>query len=176
MYIQVKLGKLEMKKNSSPLDLNGTGYCASFNFRRTARAVTRLYDMALQESGIRSTQFAILVGIAKSQPVSIGALADVLVIDSTTLTRSLRLLQKEGLVAISKRAAMRQRFLTVTAKGERTLARSLPAWRAAHERFVATIGSEYWDEMRSELERLAHVAVDLEKPEREIRALAPATP
>jgi DNA-binding MarR family transcriptional regulator len=120
-----------MKKISSPLDLNGTGYCASFNFRKTARAVTRLYDAALQESGIRSTQFAILVGIAKNQPVSIGRLGDLLVIDSTTLTRSLRLLQKEGFIAISNRAAMRQRFLTVTAKGERVLARSLPAWRKA---------------------------------------------
>jgi DNA-binding MarR family transcriptional regulator len=172
MYIQVKLGTLEMKKNSSPLDLNGTGYCASFNFRRTARAVTRLYDTALQESGIRSTQFTILVGIAKNQPVSVGALADVLVIDSTTLTRSLRLLQKEGLVAISKRAAMRQRFLSITAGGERTLARSLPAWRAAHERFVATIGSEYWVELRRELEQLAHVAVELQKPEKETPARA----
>jgi len=68
-----------------------------------------------------------LVGIAKNQPVSIGRLGDLLVIDSTTLTRSLRLLQKEGFIAISNRAAMRQRFLTVTAKGERALARSLPA-------------------------------------------------
>jgi DNA-binding MarR family transcriptional regulator len=164
----------EMKKNSSPLDLNGTGYCASFNFRRTARAVTRLYDMALQESGIRSTQFAILVGIAKNQPVSMGALAEVLIIDSTTLTRSLRLLQKEGLVAISNRAAMRQRFLTITAKGKRTLARSLAAWRKTHEHFVATIGSEYWIELRSELERLARVAVALEKPQKDVSALMAA--
>jgi len=164
----------EMKKNASPLDLNGTGYCASFNFRRTARAVTRLYDMALQESGIRSTQFAILVGIAKNQPVCIGALADVLIIDSTTLTRSLRLLQKEGLVAVSNRAAMRQRFLTITAKGERTLARSLPAWRKTHEHFVATVGSEYWMELRNELERLARVVAGLEKPQRDVRALMPA--
>ena len=164
----------EMKKNSSQMDLSGTGYCASFNFRRTARAVTRLYDMALEESGIRSTQFAILVGIAKNQPVSIGALAAVLVIDSTTLTRSLRLLEKEGLVAISNRAAMRQRFLSITAKGEHILAHSLPAWRKAHERFVATIGSEYWAELRSELERLAHVAIDLEKPENETPAQTPA--
>lgn len=161
-----------MKKHLSKLDLSGTGYCASFNFRRTARAVTRLYDMALQESGIRSTQFAILVGIAKDQPISIGALAEVLVIDGTTLTRSLRLLKKEGLISISNRAARRQRFLTITAKGERTLVRILPAWRKAHERFVATIGSEYWGELRSELERLAHVAVDLEKPEKETPALA----
>jgi DNA-binding MarR family transcriptional regulator len=173
MYIQVKLEMPEMKKNPSPLDLNGTGYCASFNFRRTARAVTRLYDMALQESGIRSTQFAILVGIAKNQPVCIGALADVLVIDSTTLTRSLRLLQKEGLVAVSNRAAMRQRFLTITAKGERTLGHSLPAWRAAHAHFVATVGAEYWMELRNELERLAHVVGGLEKPRKDVRALMP---
>ena len=172
MYIHVKSQMPKMKKHCSTLDLDGTGYCASFNFRRTARAVTRLYDTALQESGIRSTQFAILVGVVKNQPVSIGALADVLVIDSTTLTRSLRLLEKEGLVTISNRAAMRQRFLTITAKGEHTLARSLPAWRTAHGRFVATMGSEYWIELRNELERLAHVAMDLEKQEIQTPALA----
>src|SRR3989441_4204622 len=102
---------LQMKKYFSSLDLSGTGYCGSFNFRRTARAVTQLYDLALQESGIRSTQFAILVGILKKQPVSISALAEVLTIDQTTLTRSLRLLKKEGLIAISDRSTMRQRFL-----------------------------------------------------------------
>jgi DNA-binding MarR family transcriptional regulator len=163
----------KMKKKAFPLDLNGTGYCASFNFRRTARAVTSLYDMALRGTGIRSTQFAILVGIAKNQPVCMRALAGVLVIDSTTLTRSLRLLQQEGLVAISDRAARRQRFLTITAKGKHTLARSLPAWRAAHERFVATIGSTYWVALRSELERLAQVAADLDKPVKEAPTLAP---
>ena len=164
-----------MKKTSSPLNLTGTGYCASLNFRRTARAVTRLYDIALQESGIRSTQFAILVGIAKKQPISIGALGDMLGIDSTTLTRSLRLLEEEGLIAISKRAEKRQRFLSVTAEGEQTLVRSVPVWRAAQERFVATIGPEYWVELRSELEKLAHVAVDLEKQKKNAPSLLPAS-
>src|SRR5438445_1890755 len=167
MHIHVKSELRKMKKNSS-LDLSGTGYCASFNFRKTARAVTSLFDTALQKSGIRSTQFAILVGIAKSQPVSIGALADLLVIDDTTLTRSLRLLQTEGFIAISNRAAMRQRFLTITAKGERVLARSLPAWRNAQERFLATIGSKYWLDLRNDLEKLVHVDVDLKKPQREV--------
>ncbi len=156
----------KMKKNAL-LDLRGTGYCASFNFRKTARAVTSLYDTALQKSGIRSTQFAILVGIAKNQPVSIGHLADVLVVDGTTLTRSLRLLQTEGFVAISGREGMRQRFLAITPKGERVLERSLPAWRKAQERFVATVGSKYWLDLRNELERLAHIALDLEKPRKE---------
>jgi DNA-binding MarR family transcriptional regulator len=163
-----------MKRKASKLDLSGTGYCASLNFRRTARAVTQLYDAALQESGIRSTQFAILVGIAKNQPVAIGALAEVLVIDATTLTRSLQLLKKEGLITISERESMRQRFLALTPKGVKTLGRSLPLWRKAQEQFVATVGRDYWLDLRNELEKLAHVAVELEKPLKDSPAFVPA--
>ena len=146
----------------STLDLGGTGYCASLNFRRTARAVTKLYDSALQPSGIRSTQFAILVAVGKAQPVAIGALGQTLLIDSTTLTRSLHLLQKEGLLAISKRGEKRQRFVSLTPKGEAALARAIPVWREIQARFVNTIGGAYWLDLRSELERLAGVATELE--------------
>jgi len=152
-----------MSARLAELNLNGTGSCASFNFRRAARAVTRLYDQALEPCGIRSTQFTILVGVAKTQPTSISALADVLVIDNTTLTRSLRLLKKQGVVSVSDRGAKRKRFLALTPKGERTLAESLPVWRAAQERFVQSLGADYWTNFRGELERLAHVAIALEK-------------
>lgn len=151
-----------MPIDRAKLDLKNTGYCGSFNFRRAARAVTRLYDAAMQESGIRSTQFAILVGIAKSQPVAIGRLGEILVIDATTLTRSLRLLKKEGLVSISARATMRQRFLCMTPKGETVLARSLPAWRKVHQQFVETLGAQHWVELRNELEKIAHAVVNLD--------------
>src|SRR6266567_1250545 len=59
MYMQVKGGATDS------LDLSGTGSCAAFNFRRTARAVTRLYDLGLEPSGLRATQFAILTANAK---------------------------------------------------------------------------------------------------------------
>lgn len=144
------------------LDLTGTGYCASLNFRRTARAVTRMYDTAMQESGVRSTQFALLVAIAKIQPVPMGTLAEVLTIDRTTLTRSLRLLQKERMITISKRSEMRQRFLELTLAGEKALQRSLPLWREAHAKFVTALGKDYWLSMRSELERLARLVPDIE--------------
>ena len=162
MYIHVKLGAPFLTPDPLELDLYGTGYCGSLNFRRTARAVTRLYDQAFQSAGIRSTQFSILVAIAKAQPTSIGALSAILVIDSTTLTRSLRRLQKEGVVTVSPRGVKRQRFVSLTPKGVNLLADSLPAWRAAQERFVQAMGSEYWLNLRAELERLAQVAVNLE--------------
>ena len=151
-----------MLPSTSHLNLEGTGTCASFNFRRAARAVTRFYDQAFEPFGIRSTQFTILVGVAKTQPVSMSALADLLVIDRTTLTRSLRLLKKEGLLAISARSTKRQRFLTLTPKGVQVLGHSLPAWRAAQEQFVQALGPEYWVQFRGELERLARLVVNLE--------------
>jgi DNA-binding MarR family transcriptional regulator len=151
-----------MGSKTHAIDLTGTGYCASLNFRRTARAVTSLFDDALAASGIRSTQFTILVGIAKIQPASMSAVAKVLVIDRTTLTRSLRLLQKEGFLTISERGEMRQRFVSLTPKGEEAMARALPLWRRIQKHFIDAIGSDYWLNLRNDLERLSTVATEME--------------
>jgi len=175
MYIQVKIGAFPVPPRLSELNLNGTGSCASFNFRRAARAVTSLYDRAFEPFRIRSTQFSILVGIAKTQPTSISALSDLLVIDRTTLTRSLRLLKKQGLLSISDRSTKRQRFLTLTPKGARTLAASLPAWRKAQDRFVQSLGADYWINFRDQLEKLAHIALSLEDSPTEVQSAAIAT-
>jgi len=145
----------------SQLDLHSTGYCASLNFRRTARAITQLYDRELLRAGIRSTQFTMLVAIAKIQPTPIHTLSSILVIDPTTLTRSLRLLEKEGLIVVSKRSSMRQRLVRLTPQGERALAKTLPVWRQIQRRFVDAVGTEYWINFRNDLEKLAYVALDL---------------
>lgn len=162
MYMQVNDGNPSPRRIPG-LDLRGTGYCPNLNFRRTARAVTRLFDLAFQNSGVRSTQFTILVAVAKTQPCSLTTLSNVLLIDSTTLTRSLRLLQKAGWLTVSARSTKRQRFVNLTLLGEQILARTVPLWRKAQEQFVETVGQDYWLNLRSELERLAYVAVDLEK-------------
>ena len=133
-----------MRENERILDLTGTGYCASLNFRRTARAVTRLYDAAMEESGMRSTQFAILVGIAKKQPIAIGALGEILQIDQTTLTRSLRLLQKEGLISASKRSTMRRRYLEMTAKGQAGAGACASLLAKDASDFQTAVGQNYW--------------------------------
>ena len=144
------------------LDLSGSDYCVASNSRRAARAVTKLYDLELAPAGIRSTQFAVLIALAKSQPVSIGDLAKTLLIDTTTLTRSLRLMRKEGLLTISERSTMRQRFVTLTREGNRALARSLPRWRKLQTRFINAFGSEHWKVLHEELARLSAIARRLE--------------
>ena len=157
--MQVKSG------STDSLDLKGTGSCAAFNFRRTARAVTRLYDLGLEPSGIRATQFAILTAVAKFQPISISRVGEILVIDQTTLTRSLRLLQKQGLLEVSARSVKRQRFLTLTNAGVKTLAVAVPLWRKVQAKFLSDMGGDAWAALRNELERLARMAVQMESQE-----------
>jgi len=154
--MQVKSGLTES------LDLTGTGSCAAFNFRRTARAVTRLYDLGLAPCGLRATQFAILTAIAKFHPVAISRIGEILILDQTTLTRSLRLLQKQGFLEISPRSVRRQRFLNLTDSGAKALAVAVPLWRKVQAQFLADLGGDAWSVLRNELERLAGMAVQLE--------------
>ena len=153
-------------------DLTGTSACAAYQFRRTSRAVARLYDAAIAVSGIRSTQFAILTAIAKLQPVAISRVAEILVIDSTTMTRSLRLMQKDGLIEIAPRGQRRQRLLTLTLKAEKALAVAVPLWRKAQARFLDSLGGKRWKQFQDELEHAANVAVTLENEDIEAKVSA----
>lgn len=141
-----------MKSPIAGVDLTGTGACAAFSLKRASRVVTQLYDAGLAAVGVRSTQFAILVATAKNQPVSIGALAKITLMDETTMTRNVRLLARDGLVDVPARGAKREKRVRLTAKGERALARAVPVWRATQARFVAAVGAGTWRAMLRELE------------------------
>jgi len=122
VYISMCVYTSNQTEGTAP-NLEGTEHCACLHLRMTARAATQLFDAALKPKRIRSTQFTLLVMIARFAPVAIGRLAAILVIDRTTLTRSLHLMQKGGLVAVSQRSNMRQRFVTLSAK----------VWRSWHK-------------------------------------------
>ena len=141
-------------------DLSG---CIAFNFRKTARVLTNVYDAALQASGLRTTQFSILVAIAESQPLCVGDLAKLLLIDQSTLSRSLRLLQKRRFVTVSGRSVLRQRFVSLSPQGARTLDDSVPRWRQMQKHFVALIGHENWKRLHGELATLSRGAVELQE-------------
>src|ERR1051325_10331490 len=71
--------------------------CACAGLRRAARAVTRLYDEALRPSGLRVTQFSLMQVLGRARgTLTQGTLGDLLALDSTTLSRTLRPLERRG--------------------------------------------------------------------------------
>jgi DNA-binding MarR family transcriptional regulator len=107
--------------------------CHCLAARREARAITRLYDQRLKRHGLKATQFSVLVGLALSGETPIGALANTLGMERTTLTRGAALLQGRGWVTEGTAADPRQRPLKLTAAGHRKLEAAFPAWKEAQE-------------------------------------------
>src|SRR6266404_7750605 len=70
--------------------------CACQKVRIAARAVTRAYDEVLRPTGLRSTQFTVLVAASVAAGIPLNRLATVLGLERTTLTRSLDGIEKEG--------------------------------------------------------------------------------
>ena len=118
--------------------------CACFNLRKASRAVTKLFDEVLQPTGLRSTQFVTLLSVHLHQPVSLPALAKELVIDRSTLTRNLAVLQKTGLIKSSSPNGKRSRVFRLTDDGVRALTKGVPLWEKAQSRFVTQFGPAKW--------------------------------
>lgn len=132
--------------------------CACFNFRKASRAVTQLFDNVLQPSGLRSTQFVILVSVAAEGSPNLPLLARRLNVDRSTLTRNLQPLARRGLLRITAGRDERASSVRLTAKGERLLLVTVPYWRQAQERFVEQIGGQRWSAMLDDLNRVVEAA------------------
>ena len=128
--------------------------CACFNLRKVTRAVTQLYDEMLRPAGLRVTQFSLLVAVLMAGPVGVTRLAELTVMDRTTLTRNLELLQKQGLIEVAPGADRRSRIVTITAQGNAAIAEALPFWKKAQSHVVNSLGQDRWAGMLTELGKL----------------------
>src|SRR5947209_19362173 len=70
--------------------------CACQNLRRVTRVVTRIYDQELRKAGLEITQFGLLMALAATEEANQKRLSAGFAKDSTTLTRTLGLLLKQG--------------------------------------------------------------------------------
>lgn len=120
-----------------------------------ARKITRIFDDALRPTGLRITQFTLLVAIGKGAPDSISLLAEGLAMERTTLVRNLQLLEKDGLIKMSAEGGRRARATRLTKAGRERLAAAYPHWEKAQQTIKDKLGNEDWQLTQSTLEKLA---------------------
>jgi DNA-binding MarR family transcriptional regulator len=131
--------------------------CMCGSFRRTSRALTQLYENALRPLGLRATQFTILQALSLAGEVTQSQLGEMLAMDSTTLTRTLRVMAREGWIADRRGDDRRERRLRLAKAGEAQFKRALPAWEKVQSRLRRQMGEAAW---RSLLE-ITHQVTDL---------------
>lgn len=130
-------------------------YCACANLRRATRTITQFYDAQLQPSGLRATQFTVLVTISLIKEITITDLAEQLGMDRTTLTRNLKPLEKQGLVVSHAGEDRRTRVVTLTEQGQEAVNKALPMWEKAQKRVVEALGPEKFNQLLANLSEVA---------------------
>lgn len=131
--------------------------CCCFNMRKIMRAVTQYYDRYLETSGIRSTQFTLLVALASTTAKTLTEIAENLVMDRTTLTRNLKPLAKMGLINIVSTLDKRSKAYALTDKGIDLLKVCTPLWQSAQNNVINGLGSDNYNEIVMRLEKLLNV-------------------
>ena len=124
------------------------------------RAVTQLYDDVLRPSGVRVTQFTILATIGRMREANLKQLEDTLAIDQTTLTRSLNLLERDGLIERSPHPDGRVKAMRLASKGARVLEIARPLWAQAQDQVLRELGRQRWADAQRRLAHLLHLAVE----------------
>jgi DNA-binding MarR family transcriptional regulator len=132
----------------------GDRECVCFGLRKAARSITYVYDAALKPAGLRATQFTVLNVIRRLAPAAMTRIAEVAVIDRTTLTRSLALLERDGMIRAVRSADGREKRYALTGSGERALARALPLWERTQARVLAVLDGDRVERLFEDLGRL----------------------
>jgi DNA-binding MarR family transcriptional regulator len=132
--------------------------CACFKVRKAARAITKLYEEVLRPSGLRATQFSLLMATRVMGPVTMLNLAQVTVMDRTTLTRNLQILEKRGLITIKPGEDRREREINLTAAGMEVLNKAIPLWEEAQERVRKGLGEERLQNLMGDLSEMISMA------------------
>jgi len=132
--------------------------CHATALRKAARRITQLYEGAMAETGLRSTQFAILseLNARAEQPPTLAELAESLVIERSAVGHTLRPLERDGYLVLQEGEDRRQRHVVLTAKGKAKFKEGVSAWRAAQERFEAMFGRAEARNLRLTLLNLAY--------------------
>jgi DNA-binding MarR family transcriptional regulator len=121
--------------------------CMCASFRRASRALTQSYDEALRPLGLRATQFTILQVLSRTGELSQGELGQILAMDSTSLTRTLRIMAREGWIAERRGEDRRERLLRLAKAGRYQFNRALPAWGVAQAQLERQLGDKRWHDL-----------------------------
>lgn len=142
---------------TAPMKL--TCYCGTL--RQASRGITALYDERLASHGIKVTQLTLLMAVKAKKESSTGDLASALLMDSTTLSRTLATLRRDELVDVRPGADLRVRFWFLTDKGKALLKSCESDWKKAQEKVLRIFGRKNMEELDRQIYELStEIALD----------------
>jgi DNA-binding MarR family transcriptional regulator len=115
-------------------------YCATL--RQAARAISQKYDTALRGTGLTITQLTLLMMLEEMHRPRVNDLAEALAMDQTSLSRTLKIMKRDGLIAAVAGEDKRESRWILATRGQQSLKRAMPMWRAAQKGVEKLLGPE----------------------------------
>ncbi len=132
--------------------------CSCNMMRKSARKITQFYENSLREAGIKPTQFSILAALANTGPIQLTQLADRLVLERTSLTRNLNILERNTWIDIQPgEEDSRQRVVSLTRNGYKQLDSTIPYWQKAQKAIAKDMGQDTMTGLRSTLNEMTEL-------------------
>ena len=128
-----------MRDQSSETDLKAAckriaRECIAVRVRLINRVITSIYDDALRPFGVTINQLNLLVALSRMDTATATQLKRVLQMESSTLSRNLERMRKEGWLRSLLGEDARSRKLRITEKGARLIQKTFPAWEQAQRK------------------------------------------
>ena len=121
--------------------------CMCASFRRAARLLSQLYEDAMRPLGLRATQFTILQALSLAGEITQGQLGQMLGMDSTTLTRTLTIMGRQGWVTKRRGEDRREWRIGLSKEGRAQFETALPRWKEVQEQLTDRLGRQLSDNL-----------------------------
>jgi len=131
--------------------------CVCGSFRKVARMTTQIYDRFLQPSGLKITQYSMMSAIMRHGDISITELAAETLLERTTCTRNLKILERNSLIRIQSGEDRRVKTVQITAQGVEKLKVATPLWEEAQKFVFSEVGEEETTLLLEKLQRMMDV-------------------
>jgi DNA-binding MarR family transcriptional regulator len=107
--------------------------CYCTQFRRSANALTHIYDNALRPTGLKITQHSLLRALDRLQAATYNEIAAEVALDKTTISRNIKVLIDAGWVVTSPDEDARYKVAKLSPSGIRMLRDAQPYWHEAQK-------------------------------------------
>jgi DNA-binding MarR family transcriptional regulator len=119
--------------------------CLGARFRRISRIIDTEYRTCIQDFGITENQMNILFVLQTSGEISQGQIGDFLVLERSTISRNINVLEKQALVM---RTSDYQPKVELTKKGKTLVKELVPVWEKVMDNLIEIIGLENFENLK----------------------------
>ena len=155
MYIHVSMAA-DIKKPENHSVETSLYPCLCAVIRKAGRILTREYDHYLKPTGLKITQFSMLANITRNPGITVSELAKLLVMDQTTVTRNLRVLENSGYIHLEPEVTdHRIKRIQISDMGMSKMNEAWPLWEKAQLEVERILGRESIEGLLGSFKKIA---------------------